>query len=129
MRPLPGAPGVAAAAALLLLLLPRARADEHEHTVRSAPGRRGSLRLHRRPGRLGAAWSPRRPGRAPRPPGGAFRLGLAEQEPRELGGGISVSSRDGTLLPERLGLLPRPGPKWRRTPVSEVPGSRERCGV
>lgn len=32
MRPLPGAPGVAAAAALLLLLLPRARADEHEHT-------------------------------------------------------------------------------------------------
>ena len=32
MRPLPGAPGVAAAAALLLLLLPRARSDEHEHT-------------------------------------------------------------------------------------------------
>jgi len=32
MRPLPGAPGVAAAAALLLLVLPRARADEHEHT-------------------------------------------------------------------------------------------------
>lgn len=41
MRPLPGAPGVAAAVVLLLLLLPRARADEHEHTVR-VPGRRHS---------------------------------------------------------------------------------------
>lgn len=41
MRPLPGSPGVAAAAALLLLLLPRARSDEHEHTVRriEPPGR------------------------------------------------------------------------------------------
>lgn len=39
MRPLPGAPGVAAAAALLLLLLPRARSDEHEHTVRRSEPR------------------------------------------------------------------------------------------
>lgn len=53
MRPLPGAPGVAAAAALLLVLLPRARADEHEHTVRGAAARR--------------------PGR---PAESAFRLGL-----------------------------------------------------
>lgn len=72
MRPLPGAPGVAAAAALLLLLLlPRARADEHEHTVRGAPGRRGRSRPAdptRRPVRLGAAWRAGRPGRAPRPP-------------------------------------------------------------
>lgn len=74
MRPLPGAPGVAAAAALLLLLLPRARADEHEHTVRrSAPCRRGRLRpfpAARRLGRPGAAWTARLPGRAPRPPSG-----------------------------------------------------------
>lgn len=74
MRPLPGAPGVAAAAALLLLLLPRARADEHEHTVRrSAPCRRGRLRPFppaRRLGRPGAAWTARLPGRAPRPPSG-----------------------------------------------------------
>ena len=66
MRPLPGAPGVAAAAALLLLLLlPRARADEHEHTVRIAPGRRGRLRplpAAHRLGGPGAAWRAQRPG-------------------------------------------------------------------
>lgn len=82
----------------------------------AAPGPGGRARAHgerrprptrpppacsppRRPGGPGAAWKARRPGRARRPPQGAFRLGLAEQEPRELGGGISVRSRDGTPRP------------------------------
>ncbi|KAJ8789337.1 hypothetical protein J1605_021864 [Eschrichtius robustus] len=77
MRPLPGAPGVAAAAALLLLLLlPRARADEHEHTVRLAPGRRGRLRPLPRPtasagpARPGGPSGPAEPRGRPRAPSG-----------------------------------------------------------
>lgn len=130
MRPLPGAPGVAAAAALwLLLLLPRARADEHEHTVRGAPGRRGRPRPAPRlaapagPARPGKPGGPVEPvavrGRLPVGPGGAGT--------RELGGGISLRSWGRTPRPDLdgappLGLgLPRPGQER-----GEGPGSPRR---
>lgn len=131
MRPLPGAPGVAAAAALLLLLLPRARADEHEHTVRGVPAGRAV------PGPLSGS-PPRQGRRGLESPaalssraaiGGAFRLGLVEQEPRELGGGISLRSWDRTARPECLGLFPLAGPKWRPTSGSGGPRVRgKECG-
>lgn len=111
MRPLPGAPGVAAAAALLLLLLPRARADEHEHTVRGSPGRSGRPphpRPARRPVRLGAAWRAGRPRRSAAAAEDAFRLGLAEQEPRELGGDVCGRSRGRTPLPSAWASLSNP---------------------
>lgn len=114
MRPLPGVPGVAAAAALLLLLLPRARADEHEHTVRGVAGRRC------RPGPaspsprspLGQAWRGLESPAAGLSPAAVQRrlpVGPAEQERRELGGGISVRSRTrGLHVRSAWASFPRP---------------------
>lgn len=78
----------------------------------------------RRSGRPGAAWKARRPGWAPRPSEGAFRLGLAEQESRELGGGISVRSRTGGLhVQSAWASFPRPELNSRPTPGLGAPGA------
>lgn len=117
MRPLPCVPGVAAAAALLLLLLPRARADEHEHTVRGVAGRRC------RPGP--APPYPRSPlGQAQRglesPVSGLSPTAVQRRLPVRPGGAGTPGAgrRHFRALPDRrtprpecLGLLPLPGAK------------------
>lgn len=129
MRPLPGAPGVTAAAALwllLLLLLPRARADEHEHTVSGAPGRRG------RPRPAPRLAAPRRARRglespaarwSPWPAEGAFRLGLAAQEPGSWEEAFPCAP--GAGLGARVpGLFPRPDLDGAPAPGPGLPRPR-----
>lgn len=119
MRPLPGAPGVAAAAALLLLLLPRARSDEHEHTVRRSEPRgrpRSASPLAAPPGPMRPGGPLQPCGRPSAPSGRAWRgriRGSWEEE--------AFSSTPGGLgLAPRLrlsGLVPRGSPShglWTR---------------
>lgn len=110
---------------MLLLLLPRARSDEHEHTVRrSEPrGRPRPAPPLAAPARPGAAW---RPGAAPRPPERSFRSGMAGPDPRELGGSICEHSR----LPGPCSSAPPLGAGARGSPSSGL-WSREtgRCGT
>lgn len=119
MRPLPGAPGVAAAAALLLLLLPRARADEHEHTVRGVPGWRDLPRPAPlvtapaglvRPGKHGGRVEPR--GRPRAPSGWAWRSrnpgSWEEAFPCAPGTGLRAPSAWASFLhPDLNGAPPR----------------------
>lgn len=91
----------------------------------AAPGPGGRARAHgeslprpewppphprpaRRPVRLGAAWRAGRPRRSPAAAEDAFRLGLAEQKPRELGGGVCGRSRGRTPLPSAWASLSNP---------------------
>nr|XP_008520069.1 PREDICTED: transmembrane 9 superfamily member 3 [Equus przewalskii] len=77
----------------------------------------GRRRRRRGPARPGGPGEPR--GRPRAPSGWAWR----SRNPGswELGGGISVRSRDGTPLPESLGLLPPLAPIGLRTPGSGGP--------
>jgi hypothetical protein len=123
MRPLPGAPGVAAAAALLLLLLSRARADEHEHTVRRPDWRGLPGRLPCLPSRQARRGLKSRAARCspaavrgllPVGPGGAGTAGAGRRHFRE---------------PRRLGLASRPGLRHCAPGSGAAPGVGDAVGL
>lgn len=76
----------------------RAHGERRPRPARQPPARSPA----RRPVRLGAAC------RVPAAAESAFRLGLAEQEPRELGGGVCVRCPGRTPLPSAWASRPDP---------------------
>lgn len=144
-RPEMAAPGLlllrAAAALLLLCLPPRARADEHEHTVRRARAGARPVRAaegRRYPGRAGGGgsrlagrgWVGGRAGRAARTAAIAVRNRELYREPRRVAAvRAALSGRPGKAGTGVLRAFPVPPAAWQPRVLPPCPGAgaRQAC--